>query len=112
MTAVLSPWIQDVMDLWPLWAAIGSLLGAWIVWSLRTWLKVNVADPLAQLNHRADQLQTEVTAIVQLVSHHLGANGNSPRMHDRLHAVEKALDIDSAPPPPYPRAWPDHEENT
>ena len=98
MLAVLPSIVEDFVRLWPVWAAVGSLLGAGLMWMLRTWLKINVADPIAGM--RAEQSATH-----HLVKYHLGPNGESPRMHDRVHAVEKALGIDAPAPRRYPEPW-------
>lgn len=91
MIAVLPPWVEDLMSLWPLWGAIGTIILAWGSWSLKTWLKVNVADPISKLSG-------EVTATQHLVSYHLGPNSDSPRMHERVHGMEVALGINATAP--------------
>jgi hypothetical protein len=103
MLAELSEMMQDIMDLWPLWAAIGTALAGAVAWALKTWLKVNVADPIAGM--RAEQSATH-----HLVKYHLGPNGESPRMHDRVHAVEQALGIDTPAPRRYPEPWDDSND--
>lgn len=90
MIAKLSPFIQDVMDLWPLWAFIGSVIGAWLMWSLKTWLRINVADPIARA-------RTEQAATHHLVQYHLGPNGDTKPLHRRVADIEKANGIDAPP---------------
>lgn len=102
MIGTLPMWAQDVMDLWPLWAAIGSLIGAWIVWSLRTWLKVNVADPIAQVRRHQDRHGEELAATRHLVQYHLGPNGKTKPMHRRVADIERANGIEADPPDHWP----------
>lgn len=87
MIANLTAWLQDVMDLWPLWAAVGSLLGAWVLWSFKTWVRDTIATPLATLGKQIDRIE-------HLVDYHLGPNDGTTPVHKRLIALEKAHDIE------------------
>ncbi len=78
--------LSDV--LWGLFAAVlTAALLAWIGWSLKTFLKVNVVDPLLEL-------KTMIDTIWHLVHYHLGPNGETKALHRRVSDIEKANGIE------------------
>lgn len=61
---------------------------AWIGWTIKTWIRLNIVDPVATVAHRVDVLRANAEATAHLVSYHMGPNGGSPKLCDRLTAVE------------------------
>lgn len=107
---------EDLMPYWPVAVVVGGALLGWARWSMKAWLKANIIDPQTAQEERNRQrwddatesmkrMAGEVSATKHLVTYHLGPNGDSPRLHVRVHAVERALGIDAEPPKPYPEPW-------
>jgi hypothetical protein len=92
--------------LWGLFAAvITAALLAWIGWSIKTWLRINIADPIAKqgeaiedVQRRQEQTGTEVSATAHLVKYHLGPNGETKPLHHRVSDIERANGIEATSP--------------
>lgn len=76
MLSELPSWAQDTADAWPMIVGVVALL-SWIGKRWKTWVGEHIADPLDRL--------------ARLTEYHLGPNGGSPRMLDRVEGLSERV---------------------
>lgn len=77
-------------------SVITAALLAWVGWTVRTWLRINIAEPVAQINSRVEAVAVDAAASAHLSAYHLGPNGGETPIHERLSALETQATVAEA----------------
>lgn len=139
MISELSPSMKDMMALWPLWAVIGTGLLALMGYAFKSWVKLNIQQPIGEINQRSanmehkqlsmsriqadisrglistatrvENIAVETTAGTRLLKYHLGPNGDTKPVHKRIEDLEVVLGVPHSPPTEWPGSMPWRERN-
>ena len=139
MISELSPFMKDMMALWPLWAVIGTGLLALMGYAFKSWVKLNIQQPIGEINQRSanmehkqlsmsriqadisrglistatrvENIAVETTAGTHLLKYHLGPNGDTKPVHKRIEDLEVVLGVPHSSPTEWPGSMPWKEKN-
>lgn len=97
-------WVQDVASNVAAVTVIGTAVGwvgrrAWRAWhAAQDAFEARVAEQIrAEVSEPLAATRSDVAWVLRVVRHHLGENGDAPRMMDRVAAVEAAVTRPSDP---------------
>ena len=99
-----SSWVQELASNVAAVTVIGTAAGwvarrAWRAWQVaHDAFEARVAEQIrAEVSEPLAATRSDVAWVLRVVRHHLGENGDSPRMMDRVAAVEAAVTRPSDP---------------